>query len=88
MQPKTLPSAKMPPVQPRPPMPKTEKIDPITKEPLADGQAFDLVAEMKRRLQAKEKEMLAKEKEDPSYKPLSPTAHKPAGVPVKDKQKL
>ena len=37
---------------------------------------------------AKEREMLKKEREDPNYKPLSPTAKKPPTVPEKDKDKL
>ena len=32
--------------------------------------------------------MLEKEKANPDYKPLSPTAHKPTAVPKKDKKKL
>lgn len=43
---------------------------------------------MKRQLKAKEKEMLAREKQDPTYKPLSPTAKKPTAVPKKNLDKL
>lgn len=32
--------------------------------------------------------MLEKERQDPNYKPLSPTAHQPTAVPDKDKHKL
>jgi len=32
--------------------------------------------------------MLKKEREDPKYKPLSPTAHKPTAIPRKDQKKL
>lgn len=63
---------------------KKEKIDPITKQPVADGQQFDMMGFMKRQLLAKEKEMLAKE----TRKPLSPTSKKPASIPQKDLDKL
>jgi hypothetical protein len=43
---------------------------------------------LKKQRLVKEKEMLKKAKEDPNYKPLSPTSHMPAAVPDKDKKKL
>ena len=76
----------MPPVPPV--VPSRDKKDPRTGEPIEEGSAHDMMEYMKRQLQAKEREMLEKEKENPNYKPLSPTAHKPTAVPTKDQKKL
>jgi len=86
------------PVMPKKPMqhkpvvppvtPQKDRIDPITGEPLLDDEVFDMMTYMKKQRLAKEKEMLEKEREDPNYKPLSPTAHKPGAVPQKDQKKL
>ncbi len=82
---------RLPPMQHGPPVlpvPAKDKIDPITGEPLLEGEQFDMMAYMKKQRLAKEKEMLKKERADPNYKPLSPTAHKPATIPQKDRKKL
>ena len=69
-------------------VPLKDKKDPLTGEPIEEGSAHDMMEYMKKQLMAKEREMLEKEKENPNYKPLSPTAHKPTIVPKKDKKKL
>ncbi len=82
---------RLPPMQHGPPVlpvPAKDKIDPITGEPLLEGEQFDMMAYMKKQRLAKEKEMLKKELADPNYKPLSPTAHKPTAIPQKDRKKL
>ena len=85
--PKTLPTAKKPPMRKKPPVPTKGKTDPVTGEPTLED--FDMVGYMKRQRLAKEKAMLeGRELEDPNYKPLSPTAHRPVSVPDKDRKKL
>ena len=76
------------PTQPhfKPPVPKRDQVDPVTGQPLLDGD--DMMTYMKKQRLAKEKEMLQKERENPNYKPLSPTAHRPTAVPKKDRKKL
>lgn len=81
----------MPPHGHKPTVPSKDKLDPATKkQPLHDDEQkpFDMMGYMKRQLLAKEKQMLAKELTDPTYKPLSPTAKKPKAVPKKDLDKL
>lgn len=68
--------------------PQKDRVNPITGEPLLEDDVFDMMTYMKKQRLAKEKEMLKKEREDPNYKPLSPTTHKPAAVPQKDQKKL
>ena len=80
-QPKGLPA--LPPAVPS----KKDKVDPATGKPV-ESEQFDMMGYMKRQLLAKEREMLKKERDDPDYKPLSPTAKKPTAVPHRDLEKL
>ena len=70
------------PTKPTVPPALRDAVDPDSDEP------FDMMSFMKKQRLAKEREMLEKERQDPNYKPLSPTALKAPDVPIKDQQKL
>lgn len=85
--PKTMPPMQHKPVVPPVP-PQKDMVDPISGEPLEQGSSFDMMAYLRKQQLAKQQEMLEKERQNPHYKPLSPTAHKPVAVPSKDRKKM